>query len=194
MVDAADFQMGKTNTSPEFLAKFPLGKVPAFEGADGFCLTEGGAIARYVAASGPRAEQLLGRDAHARAKIDEWSFFADTELGAHMTPGLLMTFLKMIPFDEARYNQAAADFERALKRLDVGIKVAGGGGKFLVGDELTLADIMVAGPLVVAGHFLLDDDMRKAAPNVEPWLRELLAIPELGAGFGELQLCGKRLK
>lgn len=34
-----EFAMGVTNKTPEFLAKFPLAKVPAFEGADGFCLT-----------------------------------------------------------------------------------------------------------------------------------------------------------
>lgn len=32
---------------PEFLAKFPMGKVPAFEGADGFLLSESRAIAWY---------------------------------------------------------------------------------------------------------------------------------------------------
>ncbi|KAI6167683.1 hypothetical protein EDD17DRAFT_1534045 [Pisolithus thermaeus] len=32
---------------PEFLAKFPYGRIPAFEGAEGFNLTEGAAIARY---------------------------------------------------------------------------------------------------------------------------------------------------
>ncbi|KAI6126345.1 hypothetical protein EDD16DRAFT_316022 [Pisolithus croceorrhizus] len=32
---------------PEFPAKFPCGRIPAFEGAEGFNLTEGAAIARY---------------------------------------------------------------------------------------------------------------------------------------------------
>lgn len=32
---------------PEFLAKFPLGKVPTFEGSDGFILTESRSILRY---------------------------------------------------------------------------------------------------------------------------------------------------
>jgi elongation factor 1-gamma len=35
------------NKKPEFLAKFPHGKIPAFEGSDGFKLFEGAAIARY---------------------------------------------------------------------------------------------------------------------------------------------------
>ena len=35
------------NKKPEFLAKFPHGKIPAFEGANGFKLFEASAIARY---------------------------------------------------------------------------------------------------------------------------------------------------
>jgi len=33
--------------TPEFLAKFPFGYLPAFEGADGVNLQESGAIADY---------------------------------------------------------------------------------------------------------------------------------------------------
>jgi elongation factor 1-gamma len=32
---------------PEYLSKFGMGKIPAFEGSDGFKLTETNAIARY---------------------------------------------------------------------------------------------------------------------------------------------------
>ncbi|KAJ7704009.1 hypothetical protein B0H17DRAFT_1040374, partial [Mycena rosella] len=35
------------NKKPEFLAKFPHGKIPAWEGKDGFLLFEGAPIARY---------------------------------------------------------------------------------------------------------------------------------------------------
>lgn len=43
-----DFKMGETNKTPEFLAKFPLGRVPAFESTDGsFTLYESNAIAYY---------------------------------------------------------------------------------------------------------------------------------------------------
>lgn len=52
--------MGKTNKTPTFLAKFPHGKVPAFEGEDGTTIFDSDAIARYVAESGPLAAQLVG--------------------------------------------------------------------------------------------------------------------------------------
>lgn len=39
----------ETNKTPEFTAKFPHGKIPAWEGKDGFLLFESAAIARYCA-------------------------------------------------------------------------------------------------------------------------------------------------
>lgn len=43
----ADYKHFEDNKKPEFLAKFPHGKIPALEGPNGFNLTEGAAIARY---------------------------------------------------------------------------------------------------------------------------------------------------
>lgn len=46
-VEESIVQMGVDNKKPEFLTKFPLGKVPAFEGSDHFTLFESNAIAQY---------------------------------------------------------------------------------------------------------------------------------------------------
>merc|ERR1711877_107183 len=62
---AKDFVFGETNKSPEFLKKFPLGKVPAFEGSDGLLLTESNAIAYYVA----NDELRGGSEAAVRAQV-----------------------------------------------------------------------------------------------------------------------------
>ena len=50
---AADYKHWEDNKKPDFLAKFPHGKIPALEGPNGFNLTEGAAIARYRASSLP---------------------------------------------------------------------------------------------------------------------------------------------
>ncbi|KAJ4289913.1 hypothetical protein N0V88_006708 [Collariella sp. IMI 366227] len=167
-----DFQMGVTNRTPEFLAKFPLGKVPAFESADGsLCLTEGQAIARYVAESGPCAAQLLGETVEERALVEMWSCFAEQELGSNVIPPLLMVVAKMYPYDEARYNQCVAAFERAVKRLE-----------------------MVLSVLQLASKFLMDAEMRKAVPTVEAYLKKLMEAPEQKEAFGELQFCETLMK
>ncbi|XP_035524581.1 elongation factor 1-gamma-like [Morone saxatilis] len=41
------FTFGQTNRTPAFLNNFPLGKVPAYQGDDGFCLFESNAIAHF---------------------------------------------------------------------------------------------------------------------------------------------------
>ncbi|KIO11413.1 hypothetical protein M404DRAFT_127786, partial [Pisolithus tinctorius Marx 270] len=46
-IDVPHFEFGVTNRTPEFLEKFPLGKIPAFEDNTGFALVEGIAIARH---------------------------------------------------------------------------------------------------------------------------------------------------
>jgi hypothetical protein len=87
------------NHKPEFRAKFPHGKIPAFEGKDGFCLVEGSVIARYcesfsplsysscfnhllclVAALAPNSG-LLGNNIRDTALIDQWVHLAESEVG-----------------------------------------------------------------------------------------------------------------
>jgi len=194
----ADFKIGVTNRTPEFLAKFPLGKVPAFELADGsFCLTEAQAIAFFVAESGPKAGQLVGEpgDTQTRGLIGQWACFAEHELANNVTLPLLMTVSKMRPFDPERYAFHEAGLLRALKRLNVALDAAARrGSSYLVGDRLSLADVMVLGPLQLATKFLLDAEMRAEVPAVEPYLRGLLEVPELKEAFGELVLCETRVK
>ena len=64
------FTMGVTNKTPEFLAKNPFGKVPLLETAEGVCIFESNAIARYIAASTKSA--LYPPSAATRARIDGW--------------------------------------------------------------------------------------------------------------------------
>merc|ERR1712184_103656 len=73
-----DFKFGETNKSADFLKKFPLGKVPAFEGSDGTLLTESNAIAYYVA----NEELRGGSDAAARAQVVQWMSMADSDIFA----------------------------------------------------------------------------------------------------------------
>lgn len=46
-IDVPEFAMGTENKSADYLAKFPMGRVPAFEDANGNSLFESGAIAYY---------------------------------------------------------------------------------------------------------------------------------------------------
>ncbi|KAI1470929.1 glutathione S-transferase [Daldinia caldariorum] len=187
---AENFKVRVDNQTPEFLAKFPLGKVPALECADGFCIAESAAICYHLARSGPKKDQLLGADTKTQSLIDQWAFFAETELVANILPPAAMVYYKIIPVDSTRYEQSAASAERALKRVEVALK---DGQKFLVGDNVTLADILVGGGVFFAANFLLDAEMRKELPNVVAWAQRLAALPEFKA-LGEFKLLETRIK
>ncbi|KAK3347055.1 hypothetical protein B0T25DRAFT_613897 [Lasiosphaeria hispida] len=177
------FELGVTNRAPEYRARFPLGKVPGFTSADDTLHLAGGqAIRRHVAASGPRADPAT------RARNDEWSCYADNEPTVTALPAGLMTALKVWPYNAARHADLARNFKRPLGKPEVGLRASGG---FLFGEELTMADVMVAGPLVLAGSFLMDE-MRKAAPSVAGFLEGLMEIPVVGKAFGGLKLCQTR--
>uniref|UniRef100_A0A8C9ZW29 Eukaryotic translation elongation factor 1 gamma n=1 Tax=Sander lucioperca TaxID=283035 RepID=A0A8C9ZW29_SANLU len=69
------FTFGQTNRTPAFLNNFPLGKVPAYQGDDGFCLFESNAIAHYLS-----NDALRGATPQAAAQVLQWVSFADSEI------------------------------------------------------------------------------------------------------------------
>lgn len=167
------------NLPAYYLSKFPLGKVPGFEGADGFLLTEAAAIAGYIAASGPKAAQLLGSDLQAKAKIAEWAFFTETEIAPNTIPAV-MTKIDHKFYDEVAYNVAAKNFERALSKVEWAVK---DGRKYLVGNELTVADLEVAILLKATMEYLFDDEMRKKFPATVTYVNGFAAVPEVAKYF-----------
>ncbi|KAI0484969.1 glutathione S-transferase [Xylariaceae sp. FL0804] len=190
VVEAEGFQMGVTNTSPEFRAKFPMGKVPTFEGADGYCVSDNVAISTYVARSGNKAAQLLGAEPKANAKIVEWVTFAENELIANIMPPLYMLYVaKFYPSDPAKYETCVKNADRALKVLEGALS---GGKKYLVGDQLTMADVMVVSVLHSAVKHLVDAAWRKELPNTVAYLDGVIASDEAFKVMGDVEKCEKR--
>jgi len=95
--------------------------------------------------------------------------------------------MKAWPFDQARYETVGVNLEKALARLEIALKQRK--GRFLVGEELTIADIIVGGALWFAMRSFVDKEMRKAAPSLEGYLRGFLELPEVGGTFRKLKLC-----
>ncbi|KAI0852823.1 glutathione S-transferase [Daldinia vernicosa] len=184
------FKMMVDNKTPEFLAKFPMGKVPALECADGFCIAESGAICYYLARSGPKKDQLLGNDPKTQALIDQWVFLAETDLIQDVIPPAAMVLYKVYAWDEERYNKSVEATVRVLRRIETALQ---DGQKYLVGDNVTLADIMIAGCVFFASRFLIDAEMRKEIPNVVAWAQRLAALPEFKP-LGEFNMLETRVK
>lgn len=191
IADAEGFQMGVTNKEPEFLAKFPQGKVPTLETPDGFCLAENIAICRFIAESGPAADQLNGADARTRAQINEWVAFCEAHIAVPMNFIGGVVVYKYIPYAEGVYNMHIAQFEAGVRRVEAALA---GGKQYLVGEQLTLADIMVFGALYFALTFLFDEELRNKTPETVRYLKAMSEQPVFKNAFGELKMVDARPK
>merc|ERR1712045_95934 len=179
---AKDFVFGETNKSPEFLKKFPLGKVPAFEGSDGVLLTESNAIAYYVA----NEELRGGSDASARAQVVQWMSMADNEILPAACTWVFPT-MGIMQFNKNATERAKEDVKTALKSLNDHLLTR----TFLVGERLSLADIAVATTMLSLYKQVLDPAFRKPFVNVTRWFTTVVNQPKASAVLGQVTLCTK---
>jgi elongation factor 1-gamma len=112
----------------------------------------------------------LGSDPETRALIQQWICFTDGELLPNVAHFMICIF-GMIPYEQAAWDQKLAALDRALKRMEVGLK----GKKFLVGEQLTLADISAASALHFAFKTVIDAKWRESLPAVVDWFNNVLA-------------------
>ncbi|KAL4677858.1 hypothetical protein H8959_020532 [Pygathrix nigripes] len=155
------FHFGQTNRTPEFLRKFPAGKVPAFEGDDGFCVFESNAIAYYVS-----NEELRG-----------------------MPPASTWVFptLGIMHHNKQATENAKEEVRRILGLLDAHLKTR----TFLVGERVTLTDITVVCTLLWLYKQVLEPSFHQAFPNTNRWFLTCINQPQFRAVLGEVKLCEK---
>lgn len=188
IVEAPGFVMGKTNRTPEFLAKFPLGKVPAFEGSDGTLLVESDAIAQYVAESGPAVMQMLGFTPAQRASIRQWICFGTDEVMQSVTM-LGLWRMGWMAYDESLETRNMQRLERALAALETQLH----NRQWLVTDDRpSLADISVASGLVWGFATVIDAEMRQKYPAIMDWYKRVTADERVKRAFGETVYVEKR--
>lgn len=183
--------MGVTNKTPDFISKFPLGKVPAFEAADGTVIFESDAIAQFVAESGPAADQLMGATPATRASIRQWISFAQGEI-LDPVQQLALWRIKLVPYDAATETKALERLERSLACLDTHLQGEGGRTWFVPGDKISMADITVASALVWGFAMAIDAEMRSKYPAAVAWYERVLQQEGVKQAFGEKNFVEKR--
>jgi elongation factor 1-gamma len=179
--EAEGFQMGVTNKTPEFLAKFPLGKVPAAETADG-PLFESNAIARYVARSGKN--NLYGANNYEAALVEQWIEWVGSEISLASDAWTYPIF-GYAPFNAQATAKAKEDIRKGMKFLNEHLL----NHTFLVGQRVTLADIVVAMAFHRLYTVVLDANFRKPYQNVTRWFQTCVHQPQFKTVMGEVKLC-----
>ncbi|KAL4780549.1 hypothetical protein BJX76DRAFT_337658 [Aspergillus varians] len=167
---AADF-----NKSDAYTKISPLGKIPAFEGANGFTLTEAIAIAVYVTSQNEKTT-LLGKTKQDYASILRWLSFANSEL----LPSFASWYRPLLAIDP--YNKKNVDdaSKTALKKLGA-LNTHLTANTYLVGERITLADIFTASLLTRVFATVVDKKVRSENPAVTRWFQTVVAQPAFKA-------------
>jgi glutathione S-transferase len=139
LVDVA--MMQGAHKQPEFLARNPFGKVPAFS-HDGLDLYETDAIVRYIDQAIP-GQDLQPLEAKPRARMNQIIGIVESFGYSCMITKLVMNRV-VAPMiggkpDEAAIKESLPSIELCLKEFERLM----GNDKFLAGDKLSLADLFL---------------------------------------------------
>jgi len=182
---AADFVFGETNKTEAFLKKFPTGKVPAFETNDGKVLTESNAIAYFLS----NAQLRGGNCVYQQAQIQQWINFAETEV-VPASCAWVFPLLGIMPFNKNAVDQAKKDVTLVLEVLNKHLLA----NTFLVGERVTLADVVVFSNLLHLYQYVLEPSVRAPFTNVNRWFNTILNQPQVLAVLSKYQICAKQLQ
>jgi len=156
--------------APGFLAMNPHGKVPVIED-DGTVVWESHAILRYLAARHGGA-RWWPDDPAERSLAERWMDWSQTTLQPDFLMGVFWGFYRTpaqqrdMPAIREKVAACAAHFQLLDRMLE--------DRYYLLGDELTLADIPAGTALY--RYFALDIE-RPSVPNVAPWYSRLRERP-----------------
>ncbi|CAH3181944.1 unnamed protein product, partial [Porites lobata] len=173
------FKFGETNQTAEFLKKFPLGKVPAFETKDGKCIYESNAIAYYVS-----NDELRGKAPLEMAEIQQYVNFADQELLPAVATWVFPT-LGLMQYNKQSTEKAMEDVKKCLTVLNNVLLTK----TFLVGERVSLADISVGCNLLMLYKQVMDPTFRAPFANVNRWFLTIINQPQFKKILGEVKLC-----
>ncbi|PKX89994.1 glutathione S-transferase psoE [Aspergillus novofumigatus IBT 16806] len=172
----------ETPRTSDHLSISKLGKVPAFQGADGFKLFECMAIALYITSQNEQTT-LLGRNKKEYAEIIKWMSFFNTEIVILMTQQLLPQ-VGVIPYDKDQVELFTNMTQRSVDVVEEYLQDR----TFLVGEQLSLADLFCAGNISLGFQYFYGKAWRQEHPNVSRWYEMICHQPIYAAVTEKLQL------
>jgi len=160
----------------------PMGKVPTLETPEG-ALFESNAIARYVARL--RADtQLMGSSFMEAGLVEQWIDYSATALDLPIA-NWVYPVLGYMPFNPGMTKKAKDDVSMGLALLDGHLLRR----SYLVGHQVTLADIVMVCSLHRPMSMVFDAKFRAQFPNVTRWFTTCINQPEFQQFYADFKLC-----
>jgi len=148
---------------------------------------ESNAIARYVARQGH--SHIYGSNAFETSLIDQWIDFSANEIELP-SAAWLFPILDIVPFNKDATARAKSDIRKVLEILNKHLTYR----TFLVGERLSLADIVVSMSLYRLYKMVLDTGFRKPFTNLNRWYLTCVNQAEFKSVIGDVNLCEKMMQ
>jgi len=160
---------------------------PFLETDDGQLIFESSAVATYFARCAA-SSGLYGQTPFQQAKVDEWLAWNQ------------FTFMQASPIMYGVFGHKelqAATFNEHVKTLKTNMMTLNNylnGKYYLVGENVTIADIMVASYCVIPMQTIFDGGYRKAIPHVAEWFERIVGLPSFVRTCGYIKMSEKAFK
>ncbi|XP_053609284.1 glutathione S-transferase theta-1 [Plodia interpunctella] len=154
--------------SDEFTKVNRIQRVPVID-HNGFVLTESVAIYKYLSREGIVPESLFPKESQQQARVEEFLEWHHIGLRLHTAMYFRAVYLDPIIFNRKNTPEQTVGYQRRMETCleDFSTKWLGRGHAFVVGDKVTVADLVAACELEqprMAGY-----DPREKFSNIAEW-------------------------
>ncbi|TEB33915.1 elongation factor 1-gamma [Coprinellus micaceus] len=172
------------NKKPEFLAKFPHGKIPPSR-----VPMASSSSSRPPSPSTAANANLLGSSKEDAALVEQWVHLVETEVDIYtdLVRGITSG---VIPYNKPTHTAFLERQTRALKTINQHLA----SNTFLVGERVTLADLWVAVLFQKAVGLTVDAAARKNLPNLVRHLETVANQPKVKDIYGEIVYAEKAVQ
>ena len=187
-INFIDADLEDTKKRNTYAQKTPTTTLPFLETKNGN-ISESISIEIFLAKK--HKPEILGSNAFEHAKINQWIEFANCEIQNCAKELIYPIFKGKKPENKGNENDDKK-FKKYLSLLEKEFKK---GNKYIMGNKLTLADIVLFRYLRFFFMFYLTEKIRNSlCPKLTLWFENIMNTQEAIEAYGRTLLCKKQLK
>ena len=182
-----DIKLEEKEKRNTFDQKIPTKTFPFLETKEGN-ISQSDAIIYYLCQK--YKPELLGQNAFEKAKIMQWTEFANCEI-SRCNRSIIYPIFGWDELNKDDYNRDNNKIKEYLKCLEKELEK----NEFIIGNKITLADISLFAKTRFLMMFHLPEQMRnKLFPKLNKWFENLMNTKEAMKAYGRTVLCKTPMK
>ena len=187
-LDFIDVDLEDINKRNKYAQKTPTATLPFLETKNGN-ISESKSIEIYLA--NKYKPDILGNNIFEKSKINQWIEFANCEIQNCINELIYPIFKGKKKEKKGNENE-----DKKLKKyLNILEKEFNKGNKYIIGNNITLADIVLFRYLRLIMMFYLPEKIRNIlCPKLTKWFENIMNTQEAINAYGRTILCKKQLK